>query len=399
MSDGERNLGPDGFEEVERAVWAARPHELATVAGRALGRYTGGGDARVLLPDYRQTVLVSPDGDETPIANTAPGRAFAAQRTVREGTDGVLHVPLTAQGDRIGVLTVPSAPGAPEPARLDELAAVLARALRLADGGTDLYRRIRRRTRLTVAAEMQWDLLPASAFETAEIGFAGRLEPAYAVWGDHFDWAASADGFTMSVTNGMGSGTEAAALTHLAVSALRNARRSGGDIVEQATLADQCVYARYRGDLHVSTLLLDFDHATGRVRTVDAGSPRIYRLRGTVADLVGFDAQLPLGMFGDTRYTIEEFAVEPGDRLVVVSDGVHAARSPSTGEVFGGTRLLNALRDTRLQAAPEAVGTVIRTYVDFYEGEEPSDDAVVVCVDWWGRAVGRRVGRGVSGGA
>ncbi|QFG23512.1 PP2C family protein-serine/threonine phosphatase [Actinomadura sp. WMMB 499] len=378
----------DGFGEVVRAVQEARPHELAAVAGRAVGRYTGGGEARLLLPDYRQTVLVAPDGGETPIANTAPGHAFAAQRTIRDETDDTLHVPLTVHGDRIGVLTVPLPPGA-EPDRLDELAAVLARAVRLADGGTDLYRRVRRRTRLTVAAEMQWDLLPASAFETAEIGFAGRLEPAYAVWGDHFDWAAATGGFTLAVTNGMGTGTEAAGLTHLAVSALRNARRSGGDIAEQATLADQAVFARHRGALYVSTLLLDFDHATGRVRTIDAGSPRIYRLRGTSADLVEFDAQLPLGMFGDTRYVVEEFTVEPGDRLVVVSDGVHGARSPSSAEPFGGTRLLNALRDTRLQAPPEAVGTVVRNYVAFYEGEEPADDAVVVCVDW----------RGVSGGA
>ncbi|MBE1531944.1 PP2C family protein-serine/threonine phosphatase [Actinomadura algeriensis] len=385
MSADER----DGFPEVMRAIWEARPHELLVVAGRVVGRFAGGGDARVLLPDYRQAVLVAADGDATAIANTAAGRAFASQRAVWDDA-GIFYLPLTVQGDRIGVLGVPL-PGEGPPDRLDEVADVLARALRLADGGTDLYRRIRRRSRLTVAAEMQWDLLPASAFEAAEIAFAGRLEPAYAVWGDHFDWAASANGFTLSVTNGMGTGTEAAALTHLAVSALRNARRSGDGIAEQATLADQSVYGRYRGELHVSTLLLDFDYATGRVRTIDAGSPRIYRLRGTSARQIGFDAQLPLGMFGDTRYTVEEFAVEPGDRLVVVSDGVHTARSPSTGEEFGGTRLPGALRDTRLQAAPEAVGTVIREYVDFYEGGEPSDDAVVVCVDW--------TGRGVTGGA
>ncbi|MEV5826642.1 PP2C family protein-serine/threonine phosphatase [Spirillospora sp. NPDC052242] len=387
MTKGESGSLPDGFAEVVRAVWGAPPHDLLTVAGRAFGRYAGGGDARVLLPDYRQSALVAPDGAATPIANTSAGHAFAAQRPVRDGTDDdLLHVPLTVQGDRIGVLTVPLPPGAPAPDRLDELADVLARALRLADGGTDLYRRLRRRTRLTVAAEMQWDLLPASAFESAEIAFAGRLEPAYAVWGDHFDWSASAHGFQLTVSNGMGTGTEAASLTHLTVGALRNARRSGGDIAEQAMLADQALYARYRGDRHVSTLLLDFDYATGRVRTIDAGSPRIYRLRGTSADLIGFDAQLPLGMFGDTRYTIEEFTVERGDRLVVVSDGVYGSRSPS-GEEFGGTPLLNALRDTRLQAPPEAVGTVIRGYVDFHEGDEPGDDAVVACVDWTGRTV------------
>ncbi|MFA1541400.1 PP2C family protein-serine/threonine phosphatase [Actinomadura monticuli] len=377
----------DRLTAIEQALWAAPPHELIEVATRLLERHAGAAGVDVLLIDYRQTHLVRAEAgeadDDVPVDNTAAGHAFAAQRTVRDGD--ATHLPMSVRGERLGVLTARFADGGPP--WLEDLATVLARALKIADQGTDLYRRLRRRTRLTLAAEMQWDLLPPPSYAAAEFSFAGQLEPAYAVWGDNFDWSVSAERLTLTVSNGMGSGTDSAALTHLAISALRNARRSGAGIAEQAELGDQTLFARHRGEQHVATLLLEFDLGTGRVRVVDAGSPRIYRMRGGATDGIGFDAQMPLGMFGDTRYTTEEFTAEPGDRLVVVSDGVHGALSPS-GVPFGRSALPQALRATRLQEPPEAVRTMIRRFVEYHEGDGPADDAVITCVDWTGRGTG-----------
>ncbi|WP_339156163.1 PP2C family protein-serine/threonine phosphatase [Actinomadura luteofluorescens] len=377
--------GDDGpFEAARKAIWAAPPNDVIAVAADLLDRHAGGADTEVLMIDYRQTFLVRTlsTGDDVPVDNTAPGRAFASQRTVQEDGGGLAHLPLTVKGERIGILSVRLPDGGPP--WLDDFAGVLARALKIADEATDLYRRLRRRTRLTLAAEMQWDLLPAPAYRASELCFAGQLEPAYAVWGDAFDWATSADRFTLTVSNGMGSGTESAELTHLAISALRNARRSGGDIVEQAELADEAVFGRYRGERLVDALLLEFELTDGRVRVIDAGSPVISRMRDGATERIAFEAQMPLGMFGDTRYVPQEFAVEPGDRLVIVSDGVHGARSPA-GVLYGDAGLPQAMRATRLQDPPEAVRTMIRHYVGFHGGTEPSDDAVIVCVDWTGR--------------
>ncbi|WP_225992139.1 PP2C family protein-serine/threonine phosphatase [Actinomadura montaniterrae] len=393
----------DASASLEKAIWSARPDELVAAATAELARHWPGARAEVLLIDYRQAFLVpavrgaaetfgrDPAAEDVPLDNTGPGRAFAGQRPDRERSGRIggrlLHLPLTVQGERLGVLTVrvPGEAGAEEaePAWLAPAADALARAMKIADAATDLFRRIRRRTRMTVAAEMQWDLLPPLSRDTAGFSLAGQLEPAYAVWGDNFDWTASRDRLTLTVSNGMGTGTSAAALTHLAVSALRNARRSGADIAEQAVVADQSVYALHRGELSVGTLLMEFELATGRVRAVDAGSPKLYRMRGNLTEAIEFDEQLPLGMFGDSRYVVEEFAVERGDRLVIVSDGVHQALSPD-GQPYGAVALLHALRDTRLQSPPEAVRALIRHYLAYYEGGEPADDAVIVCVDWDG---------------
>ncbi len=275
-------------------------------------------------------------------------------------------------------------PGRPEPEQSDELRLIadeLAVALRAADRMTDRYRRAQCLERPTMAAELQWDLLPGRSLGDDRFQLAGLLEPAYDVRGDHFDWSLLGDRLTVTVLNGAGEGLEAALLTATAVNAMRNARRCGSDIVEQAELASDALHMRYGGGLHAATLLLEIDLVSGWVDAVDAGSPHCLVGRGSDIEQVRLEQQLPLGMFGEARYEIERFRLEPGDRLLVVSDGVHAA-APGGGTTFGESALITALRRTRLQPAGEAVGTVMRGLREFHKGNEPEDDAVTVCLDW-----------------
>jgi len=133
--------------------------------------------------------------------------------------------------------------------------------------------------------------------------------------------------------------------------------------------------------VYAATLLLEVDLISGRVEAVDAGSPRAVIAREREIRTVTLDQQLPLGMFGETRYEIQRFRLEPADRLLVVSDGVHAA-APGGRPPYGESALLTALRRTRLQPATEAVGTVMRGLREYHAGQDPTDDAVTVCLDW-----------------
>ncbi|MGH3381212.1 MAG: PP2C family protein-serine/threonine phosphatase [Actinoallomurus sp.] len=386
----------DRLSTTERAIWDARPYAVAGVAVAAIEDAYGASSVELLLADYRLDFLIpiGADGPGFRMDGTPAGRAYAAQQALLQppagGDTWCLHLPLSVQGDRSGVLTV-SWPYEPSPEIQRDLAALadtLARAIKIADCGTDVHRRARRRNRLTLAAEIQWELLPGRSCVSEEYHLAGQLEPAYAIWGDNFDWSAAADGLTVSVTNGMGRGVEAALLTQLTVGALRNARRSGADLIDQATLANETVHNQHNGRCHVATLLLRFDAATGLVGVIDAGSPKIFRMRGNAVEPIDLEAQLPLGMFEDTRYTEQEFAVENGDRLVILSDGFSTAKSPR-GESYETSALAGALRQTRLQSPSEAVRSLTRGLLDHHEGVELADDAVVLCLDWTGRSAAR----------
>ncbi|SDK84004.1 PP2C family protein-serine/threonine phosphatase [Nonomuraea jiangxiensis] len=378
---------PEGLHAVQQAMHAARPYAVVEALRDAVTLHFAVEQVEVLLADYALVTLrpvlieLAPGARGVAIDGTPAGRAFAAQSAQVE--DRMLYLPVSACGERIGVLSLRFAepPGAAAVEELQEIATALGHALRGADLITDRYQRVRRMSRLTLAAEMQWGLLPGCGHQGDGYRLAGQLEPAYAVYGDNFDWTCGPRWLALSVTDGMGAGMDAALLTTLAITALRNARRSGADLEEQAGLADEAIYAQYGGRMHVSTLLLRFDATTGEAAMVDAGSPRVLIMRGGQVRQIELEQQLPLGMFGNTTYTEQHLRLEPGDRLIVASDGVHSSRS-SDGTTFGGSPLESLVKLTRMQPADEAVRTMIRGLLDFRRGMEVLDDAVVVCLDW-----------------
>jgi serine phosphatase RsbU (regulator of sigma subunit) len=377
----------DRGSPVSALLRAAPPDQLAEALAGHLRREHAADRVEVLLGDYTLSGLWPVLGDAAgPSAGAAANRCFGSQLPVVDRrADGAnrLHLPLSVWGERLGVLVVETGQRC-DSALAEQLGVAadeLAVALRAADRDTDRYRRVRRRQRLTMAAELQWELLPGRSLGDERFLVAGQLEPAYAVCGDHFDWAVAGDRLTVTVLNGHGDGLDASLLSVLAVNAMRNARRSGANIVEQAELASDAVYARFGGARHVATLLLEVDLGNGQVQAVDAGSPQALRARDGDVELVSLDQQLPVGMFDDTRYEIQRFQLTPGDRLVVVSDGVHAA-APNEQASYGTAALLAAIRRTRLQPATEAVGTVMRGLHEYHAGTDPADDAVTVCLDW-----------------
>ncbi len=384
------------FLAVERALRTAAPHDLFRTVRAALMEHFRALEVELLMADYSLTVLqpvtaLPYTAEPLPVHASSEGRAFGSQEPYGQyaARDGAvdLHLPVTVRGDRLGILTVrmpKDACTSETVGELTDLAELLGHEIVVAERDTDLYLQARRASRLTLAAEMQWQLLPARACSRPEYAIGAQLEPAYDIHGDNFDWSTSDETLTLTVTNGMGEGIRASLLTNLAVNALRNARRAGVGIADQAALADQALYGQYRGHEYVSTLLLSFELNSGRAQVVDAGSPQLWRYRNRCVERLEFEAQFPLGMFEESPYTAQEFQALPGDRLIFVSDGVYAAASAG-GEVYSERALARAIQATSLLPAA-AVPRAILEELTAYRAADADDDAMVVCMDWFGRA-------------
>ena len=372
---------PERLTVVRRTLTEAPADALVEHLAEQLAKEYDVTDVELLLVDYRLSALM-PLLAGPPV--TRPGdpawRCFDHQAEVCAGR--TTYLPVTARGERIGVLRLTSTlTDATGRAELAEVATLLAHELQAAGAGTDRYTMAARIRRLTLAAEMQWELLPGRSRIRSSFSLAGQLEPAYAVRGDSFDWAEQDDRLYLTVLNGMGDGVPAAALTALATHALRNARRAGLSLVDQASLADQAVFAQHKGAVHVEALLLEIELASGAVQAVDAGSPRLILLRdGEVRDLP-LEAQFPLGMFEASEYTTQHLSLRTADRLFVVGDGVFDAAS-ATGR-YGDTALHRFMRRTGSLAPLQAVRSLLGDLCTFI-GAQLDDDAVAVCVDWTG---------------
>lgn len=368
------------------------PDELAAAVALE-SRAAGAVGVVIYLADYEQAYLVPLAGRGVParepleIEATLAGRAFRLVETFGTAADDGqrLWVPMLDGTERVGVLEV-LLPAAGDPALADVtgLAGLVAQLVVTKDHYGDVFQLARRRRPMSLAAEIQWELLPPLTCSTPELVLSGMLEPCYDIGGDTFDYALSGDVAHLAIIDAMGHGLPATLLSGLAVGSYRHSRRHRLDLVETYAAMDQAVAQQFGPERFVTAQLCRVERSTGRLRWVNAGHPAPLLVRGgRVVRVLTCAPSLPVG-FGGAVTEIAEEALEPGDRLLFFTDGVVEARSPA-GEFFGDQRLEELL--TKAVAAglpaPETVRRLTRELLA-HQGGRLQDDATMLLLQWDG---------------
>jgi len=290
--------------------------------------------------------------------------------------------PVTERGEPIGLLELrlPTKPSDDEVEEMARLAHLLAFVVIANRRHTDLFDWGQRSTGYSLSAEIQERLLPAA--RTCEAGaftLSGWLEPAADIAGDTYDYSLARDHLHLSMTDAMGHGVGAALTATLCVGSLRNQRRAGAPLLNQAAATNAAVaqHGALLGlDDFVTGLVGRLDLHTGVLHLVNAGHVAPYLARdGNVAAL-NLPADLPFGMFADTAYTEHTIRLEPGDRVVFVTDGMleRNAADLDLPAIIGHTHALHAR-----EAVRQLTDRVLEV-----TGHALSDDATTVCLDWHG---------------
>ena len=249
----------------------------------------------------------------------------------------------------------------------------------------DSFPRARRRAEMTLAAEMQWTLLPPQTFTDRRITVAGVLEPAYSIAGDSFDYAYNDDTLSFAIIDAMGHGFEAMLLASVAVGAYRHSRRAGRGLAETYASMDEVLSAHFGPDQFVTGQLGELDASTGALRWLNAGHPAPLLVRGgRVIGLLECAPTFPIG-FGGAIAEIAEYRLQPEDHLLFYTDGVIEARSPE-GEFFGDERLSDLLGRaiTAELPAAETMRRLSHAILAHQRGQL-QDDATTLLITWHGR--------------
>jgi serine phosphatase RsbU (regulator of sigma subunit) len=384
------------LRDVLRTTCAASPVEAIDVMADGLAHLTGATYVQFLIINITHRAVVRFAGSDAnaarvqqengdvpvvPLRGTVYDQVLRRQHIVRqdEGGGERILVPVTESGDALGLidLHLPREADTQVFADIASVAEALARIVIASRRHSDLMDWAQDTAPFSLAAEIQRRLLPGSyTCETDRFTVAGWLEPANAVGGDTFDYSLNRDTLHLSVTDAVGNDVNAALLASVLLGSLRNSRRRGADLPTQARTANDALAAHAHVGQFVTGQLARVDLRTGVMAVVNAGHPLPYRVRDGQVQEIDLAVDMPFGLYAGRDLAVRRLQLEPGDRVVLVTDGMLERNAE---DLDLPAMLSRAARMHPRELVYELAETVLHS-----TGGELNDDATVLCLDWRG---------------
>ncbi len=353
--------------------------------------------AEMYLIDLAQQVLRPMRGgvgSTLEVDGSVAGRAFRLGRLMpgSEAADGTptLWVPLLDGTERLGVLRMAlPASTDPDDQELQEhcwlLAGLVGHLVVSKRPYGDAFHQVQRTKPLSVSSELLWQLLPPLTFATEQLVVSAVLEPYDRVGGDGFDYAVDLAHAFFAIYDAVGHDIQAGLTTALTLAATRNSRRQGEtDLVEMGRSADDVIAREAPGRRFVTAVLARLEIATGWLQYLNAGHPAPLLLRANkTVKALDTAHRVPLGVLGSAPgLELGREQLEPGDRLLLYTDGIVEARDRD-GQEFGVDRLIDLAERSSAGGlpAPETLRRLSHTVREHQAGQL-ADDATLLLVEW-----------------
>jgi hypothetical protein len=382
--------------ELLRRTHLSSPADLAAViADQATS--IGARDVALYVIDYEQNMLVPLPGSAgaelqpLSVAGTVGGRAYASTSILTTQGDAPgqrrVWLPLLDGTERLGAMALSfpesrvSEPILAACARYAHLVAVL---LVAKSAYSDFLAVARRTQPMTIASELLWSLAPPLTFATEGLALAGMLEPCYDTGGDALDYALDGRTLHLGEFDAMGHGLAAAGVAAFALAAYRQSRRTGRGLLETHAAMDEAVGQQFPEYRFVTAVIAELDLDTGRLTWISAGHPPPLLIRGgRRARILDVRPAPPLGVeYVGEGPTVAVEALEPGDLLLLYTDGLTEARA-ADGRMFAVDGLSEFIEREAAagQTTPETLRRLRRAVLDS-DRAELRDDATALLVEW-----------------
>jgi len=255
---------------------------------------------------------------------------------------------------------------------------------------TDVTERLRaedQRRELDIARQIQLSLLPKAPLSLPGVRVFGVCVPARHVGGDYFDYFRVRDCLDIVIADVSGHSMGSALIMAEARSLLKaeaHRAKNGTDHGPGPVLAalNELLHEDLDGaDSFISMFYLRYDPQSGQLRYANAGHNLPLLLRRAAASCAPLDAEgMILGVQRGVAFEERRLALEPGDRLLLYTDGIVEARDEA-GEFFGAGRLCRLFAACRDLAPPETVEAILAELRRFGAGAAYEDDVTLIVAE------------------
>lgn len=311
-------------------------------------------------------------------------RFASAASVMASGARSIVAAPLSDDQGRFGMIALYSNFAARRFSEQDlELlvslawaAAIRLRNLALAEDAA--ARRVLDRE-LALAREIQTGMLRRPSFERKGVDVAARLVPAREVGGDFYEFQAEAGQLWFIVGDVAGKGMAAALMMVMAQTLFRAAAAAGRSLGEVVAYLNRELARDNERAMFVTALAGRLDLATGRLELANAGHNLPYWLRADGSlELVPATNSVALGVLEDAVFPITAMELTAGEGLLLYTDGVTDAVSPS-GQSFGAASLERHLREAGGLDADALVASLFRA-IESFAGHAAQEDDITIAV-------------------
>src|SRR5678815_710792 len=310
---------------------------------------------------------------------------FASGTMVLQGVRSVLAVPLGVSDKVFGIIYAdsPIAEGRFTEDHLKVLttlasvAAIRVENARLVEARLE---RERLERELALASEIQQRFQPTAPPHVSGYELQGISFPCYEIGGDYYDFIEREDGrLVIALGDVSGKGTAAALLMSSLHAAVHAQSGSHDSLVATISAVNRYLADNIPANRFVTLFYAELDPGSGALSFLNAGHnpPLIVHAAGTVEQLAS--GGLPLGIKPDADYREGRTQLQRGDVLVIYSDGVTEAMSPS-GEEFGATRLYEVVARNITASAAGIRDRIESSLTKFSQGTSAADDITLVIV-------------------
>ncbi len=330
-----------------------------------------------------KTAVLVPDVSKDPryvMANPETKSELAVPLIYKEKVIGVLDLEHTRRGffteDHKRTITT--------------LAAQVAIALENARLYEQIAQQERRLERdMSLARELQMQLLPQVMPKVAHLDVAARFSPARAIGGDLYDFVNySLSRLGIVIGDVSGKGAPAAIYAALVSGILRSHAPIEPAPAEMLSAVNFSLAERRIEAQYVCLLYAVWDDQRRTLQVANSGLPRPLYIHDGKIEIIEATG-LPAGLFDEAEYDEFTFKAKPDDMFVFFSDGILDARNRA-GEMFGRTGVERVVASCTAQSPECVVNSLFQAVEDHAAGEDTFDDQTVVAIKVKGSASKRK---------